>query len=77
MSAVNGSSLSRGESDELAELRRRAYGTSAGIADDPAAQARFHELENARRAPAPDPGPEQPDPSLAPTSDDGKSVPSR
>ena len=35
--------------DELAELRRRAYGPHADIATDPEAQARLHELEALER----------------------------
>src|SRR6187431_1990741 len=35
--------------DELAELRRRAYGPHADIATDPVAQARLHELEALER----------------------------
>ena len=35
--------------DELAELRRRAYGPHADIAADPVAQARLHELEAVER----------------------------
>lgn len=35
--------------DELAELRRRAYGPGSGIADDPLAQERLSELESRAR----------------------------
>jgi hypothetical protein len=38
---------------ELAELRRRAYGPDADIANDPAAMARLADLEGAARHPVP------------------------
>lgn len=45
--------LSVDEERELAELRRRAYGPDADIADDPTALRRLHELEEGHRS-APD-----------------------
>ncbi|TQJ31884.1 hypothetical protein [Microbacterium sp. SLBN-146] len=44
--------LSADDARELADLRRRAYGPGADIADDPAAVRRLRELEDGRRSPA-------------------------
>lgn len=71
MCGVDAISLSPGESVELAELRRRAYGTPAGIAEDPVAQARLDELENATRNPSTAPEPSGPE--AAPPRDPAES----
>ena len=75
MTHMDASSLRPDESKELAELRRRAYGTAAGIANDPAAQARLEELENANRAQPVVPDVPQSDATQAPAADDSPSIP--
>lgn len=59
--------LDRRSSQELADLRRRAYGPEADIATDPVAMARLAELEALGRAAAPRVAPPEPI-DLAPES---------